>query len=71
MSTREHNETTDGTYEKKRHMWVDDGRMRMAMLAAPQLEENVREHRRQMWSRHVPRCYAVVVEFAWHEKVVL
>jgi hypothetical protein len=43
----------------------------MAMLAAPQLHENVRERRRDVWMKRVPRCYALDVELSFDKKVVL
>jgi hypothetical protein len=41
------------------------------MLAAPQLDDNVRQRRRDVWMRRVPRCYALDVELSFDEKVVL
>jgi hypothetical protein len=41
------------------------------MLAAPQLDENVRQRRGDVWMRRIPRCYALDVELSFDEKVVL
>jgi hypothetical protein len=70
VSTREHSETADGTYEQKRHTYGDDDSMRTAMLAVPLLDENVRQRRRDVWMRRVPRCYALDVELSFDGKVV-
>jgi hypothetical protein len=71
VSIRGRSETADGTYEQKRHTYGDADSMRTAMLAAPQLDENVRERRRDVWMRRVPRCYALEVELSFDEKVCL
>jgi hypothetical protein len=38
------------------------------MLATPQLDENVRKRRRQVWLRRVPRYYALDVKLSFYEK---
>jgi hypothetical protein len=71
VSIRGRSETADGTYEQKRHTYGDDDSMRTAILAAPQLDNNVRQRRRDVWMRRVPRCYALDVKLSFDKKVVL
>jgi hypothetical protein len=70
VSAREHSGPVDGTYDQKIHIQRDGDSMRTAMVAAPQLEQNVRERRRRVWLRRSPPCYALGLELSGCEEVV-
>jgi hypothetical protein len=71
VSIRGRGETADGTYEQKRHTYGADDSTRTAMLAAPQLDDDVRQRRRAVCMRRVPRCHSLDVELSFDEKVVI
>jgi hypothetical protein len=70
VSAREHSEPVDGAYDQKRHIQGDGDSMRTTMVAAPQLEQNVRGRRRHVWLRRSPACYALGLELSGYEEVV-